>query len=479
GGLFAADRKDFPMFDSSVYLERRRALAAALPGALILIPGNDDVPMDFASNVYPFRQDSSFRYFFGLNRPGLIGLIDVEKDEHWLFGDDPGIDATIWLGEVPPLAAEAEAVGIAHVAPLRVLATRLASASGGGQPLLYPPPYRAETVQTMAAFMGQSPGWVRENSSSSLVDGIVSLREIKSADEIAEMEAALTVTAAMHHAAMAATRPGVVEQAVIGAAEAIALQAGMRFAYQPIFSGRGEVLHNLRYDRVLSAGELVVNDSGALSASGYASDITRTLPVSGRFDPMQRRLYDAVLRAQEEAIAGCRPGTRFLDLHLAAAHVLAEELCDIGLFRGDPADVVASGAYALVLPCGLGHQIGLDVHDMEALGEDRVGYDTETRRSTLFGLRSLRLGKVLKAGMTVTVEPGLYFIPQLIDMWKAEGRHAALIDYDRFDAFRRFGGIRIEDDVLVTPGASRILGPAIARTAEEVEARMATAAIVL
>jgi Xaa-Pro aminopeptidase/Xaa-Pro dipeptidase len=246
----------------------------------------------------------------------------------------------------------------------------------------------------------------------------------------------------------------------------------MQLAYQTIFSGRGEVLHNLRYDRTLAAGELVVNDSGARSQSGYASDITRTLPVSGRFDPLQRTLYDAVLKAQRHAIAAIRPGQAFFDIHCEASGILVEALCELGLFRGDPAEIVSSGAYALCFQCGLGHQIGLDVHDMEALGEDQVGYDAEHIRSRLFGLRSLRLGKRLKAGMTVTVEPGLYFIPQLIDQWRAEGRHAGLIDYDRFDQFRSFGGIRIEDDILVTEDGGRILGPAIATTADEVEARM-------
>jgi Xaa-Pro aminopeptidase/Xaa-Pro dipeptidase len=246
----------------------------------------------------------------------------------------------------------------------------------------------------------------------------------------------------------------------------------MHLAYQTIFSGRGEVLHNLRYDRTLAAGELVVNDSGARGANGYVSDITRTLPVSGRFDPLQRRLYDAVLKAQQHAIDAAKPGRAFLDIHREASVILVEALAELGLFRGDPAEIVETGAYALCFQCGLGHQIGLDVHDMEALGEDRVGYDTEIARASLFGLRSLRLGKRLKAGMTVTVEPGLYFIPELIDRWRAEGRHRSMIDYDRFDEFRRFGGIRIEDDIVVTADGGRVLGPPIAKAADDVEARM-------
>jgi Xaa-Pro aminopeptidase/Xaa-Pro dipeptidase len=460
------------MFDPAMYRARRRALAAALPGALILLPGHEDAPINFRANAYPFRQDGSFRYFFGLDRPGLAGLIDADSGEALLFGDDAGIDAAIWTGAQPALAEQAGQVGVALTGTRRMLADRLAEARRQGRPVLYTPPYRAEAVATLSALLDRPASDIPATVSADLIAEIVALREIKAPEEIVEMEAALAVTCEMHHAAMAATRPGVREHEVVGRIEGIARGADLHLAYQSIFSGRGEVLHNLRYDRTLAAGELVVNDSAAASAGGYASDITRTIPVSGRFDPLQRRLYDAVLRAQQQAIAGCRPGMCFLDLHLAAARVLVEELADLGLFRGDPAEVVASGAYALVFPCGLGHAIGLDVHDMEALGEDRVGYDAETARSGLFGLSSLRLGKRLKAGMTVTVEPGLYFIPLLIDRWRAEGRHAQWIDYDRFDAFRSFGGIRIEDDVLVTVQGGRILGPPIARTAEEVEARI-------
>ncbi len=458
------------MFEPSSYRDRRQALRIALPGALILLPGHDEAPMDFRANVYPFRQDSCFRYFFGLDRPGLVGLIDAETGEDWLFGDDPGIDATIWLGETERLAAAAERVAVRHTAPRAHLADRLARAIAAGRAILHPPSYRAETRQMLDGLLaGQAAG----DPDGRLAGAIVALREIKHPDEIAEMERGLAVTRDMHHAAMVLTRPGAREQEIVGQVEGLVRSAGLRFAYQTIFSGRGEILHNLRYDRTLAAGELVVHDAGAWSAGGYATDITRTIPVTGRFDPVQAQLYDAVLRAQTLAIALCRPGVRFLDIHLAAARVLVEALCDLGLFRGDPDRIVASGAYALGFQCGVGHQIGLDVHDMEALGEDAVGYDGATRRSGLFGLRSLRLAKPLRLGMTVTIEPGLYFIPQLIAMWRAERRHRDMIDYDRFEAFAGFGGIRIEDDVLVTPDGSRVLGPPIAKTREEMAGVMA------
>jgi Xaa-Pro aminopeptidase/Xaa-Pro dipeptidase len=454
------------MFDPSLYRDRRDALKAALPGALILFLGHDEAAMDFRANVYPFRQDSCFRYFFGLDRPGLAGLIDADSGEEWLFGDDPGIDATIWLGETESLAAGAEWVAVRRTAIRAALADVLGRARAMGRPILYPPPYRADTRMALDHLVGTAPD---DDPDGRLVRAIVALREIKHPAEIAEMEAGLAITREMHHAAMRLARPGVREQTIAGRLEGMIREAGLRFAYQPIFSGRGEILHNLRYDRTLGAGELVVHDAGVWSAGGYATDITRTIPVTGRFDPLQARLYDAVLSAQKRAIEACRPGVSFLDIHLGAAQVMTEALCDLGLFRGEPDRVVASGAYALAFPCGVGHQIGLDVHDMEALGENRVGYDDAIRRSDLFGLKSLRLGKALKPGMTVTIEPGLYFIPQLIAMWRATGRHHDLIDYDRFETFARFGGIRIEDDVMVMPEGGRVLGTPIAKERDEIE----------
>jgi Xaa-Pro aminopeptidase/Xaa-Pro dipeptidase len=454
------------MFDPSVYRARRLALKAALPDTLILFLGHDEMPMDFRANVYPFRQDSCFRYFFGLDRPGLAGLIDASTGEDWLFGDDPGIDATIWLGETEPLAAAGERVAISGTAPRGALAERLARSK---RPILYPPPYRADTRATLDDLLGAGvPG----DPDGRLVEAVVAIREIKHPEEIAEMEAGLAVTRDMHHAAMALTKPGVREREIVGRIEGVVRAAGLRLAYQPIFSGRGEVLHNLRYGRTLAAGDLVVHDAGVWSVGGYATDITRTIPATGRFDARQAQLYDAVLRAQAHAIEACRPGARFLDVHLGAARVLTEVLCDLGLFRGEPDQIVASGAYALAFQCGVGHQIGLDVHDMESLGENAVGYDSHVRRSAVFGLKSLRLGKTLRAGMTVTIEPGLYFIPQLIAMWRAEGRHRAMIDYDRFEAMVGFGGIRIEDDVLITDGGSRVLGPPIAKERDAIEDMM-------
>lgn len=456
------------MFEPAVYECRRATLRHRMAQGLILLIGHENIPMDFRANVYPFRQDSCFRYFFGLDRPGLVGLLDAESGEEWLFGDDPGIDATIWLGAHETIAEGARRVGVTNTGPRSALVDHLDRARRQARPIHFPPPYRADTERSLDAFLGAG---ANKTASNVLCHTIIALREIKEPGEIAEMEAGLAVTRRIHHAAMELTRPGVHEQHIVGQLEGIAREAGLRMAYETVFTSRGEILHNLSHDRILAEGDLVVHDAGVWSPGGYATDITRTIAVSGTFDPLQAVLYDAVLEAQTWAIEACRPGARFLDIHLGAARILIDHLIELGLYRGNAERVITSGAYALCFQCGVGHQIGLDVHDMEALGEDLVGYDEATMRSDLFGLRNLRLGKTLKQDMTVTIEPGLYFIPQLIAMWRGQGRHADMIDYDRFEQFGAFGGIRIEDDIIITSGGSRVLGDPVDKTREEIGRR--------
>lgn len=463
------------LFDASIYAARRTALAAALPGGLVVLPGSDLAPMNYAHNAYPFVQDASFRYFFGADRPGVVGVLDVDAGEPILFGDEATLDDVIWIGETRTLAADAAAAGVGRVRPSADLAEFLQTAARHGRAIHFLPQYRADTLLKLAEALGSELAAVRNGASAELIAAIVAIREIKGPEEIAEMEAVLSLTREMHHAAMRETRPGRYEREIVGVIEGMARAADTQLAYGTIFTGRGEILHNLRHDRLIQDGDLIVNDSGAVSLGGYASDITRTLPASGRFTPTQRRLYEIVLAAQTAAIEAARPGVTFADLHRLASRTLVEGLSEIGVFRGDPGEIVESGAYAICFQCGLGHMIGLDVHDMEALGEDKVGYDGEVVRSPLFGFRNLRLGKRLKTGMAVTVEPGLYFIPQLIDLWRAERRFDDKIDYARLDAFRTFGGIRIEDDVLIEADGARVLGEPIAKSVEDVEALMGAA----
>ena len=461
------------MFNAAIYTERRAELRRRLGSGLVLLPGHRESPMNYRDNVYPFRQDSTFLYFFGLDQPDLVGLLDLDAGEDHLFGDDPSLHDIVWTGLLPTLAERAVACGVSRTAPLAQLPGRIAEALAKGRIVHTLAPFRGETVLLLAELLSCTPAEAAARASRPLTEAVVALREVKSDAEVAEIEAALALTARMHQAAFQATRPGVVEREVVGAMEGLMRAEDRQLAYPVIFSRRGEVLHNHHHDQKLEVGDLVVNDTGCSSRFGYASDITRTLPVGGRFSPLQRELYDVVLEAQQSVIRALRPGVPHLDLHKQACRVLVEGLKAHDCFKGDPADIVESGAYAIVFQCGLGHALGLDVHDMEALGEDLVGYGEGFTRSSLFGLKSLRLAKPLKAGMVITTEPGLYFIPHQLDQWRAEGRFTDFIDYDALDRFRGFGGVRIEDDVLITEDGARVLGPAIPRTAEEVEAAMA------
>ncbi len=456
------------MFASETYRARRAVLTAAMKG-LGIFPANPPSPMNYAHNTHPYVQDSCFAYYFGVPQSGLVGVIDFDSGENILFGDDPTLDALIWLGTSTPMREWAERSAVDHVQPLSSLGDWLATRRRGHD-VHFTPPYRGAVTIALAEWLDLPVPAVRSHASVPLIRAIVAQRENKAPEEIAEMEAALSVTGEMHAAAMGLARPGVMEHVVSGAVEWVARAADLNLAYPVILSARGEILHNDRHDRRLEAGDLVVHDSGAASRLGYASDITRTLPVGGRFEARQRVCYDLVLRAQLAAIEACCPGTLYLSVHKLAARVLAEGMISEEVFRGDPDEIVESGAYALVFQTGVGHQIGLDVHDMEALGENHVGYNDSVKRSELFGLRNLRMAKPLGSGMVVTVEPGLYFIPALIDRWESEGRHSGLIDYARVREFLPVHGIRIEDDVLITDAGHRVLGPRIPKTASEMEA---------
>jgi len=461
------------MFSADIYTARRAAVATADLDGLLLFVGNVEAPMNYLHNTYPFRQDSSFRYFFGLDEPKLAGLIDAQSGATTLFGIEPDVDDIVWEGPLPSLAERGARAGIERVRPYSELAVVLAEARAAGRRVHYLLPYRGETQIELARLTSAQPSDVNGSYSAELTRAVVALREIKGPEEIAEMEAALAVTREMHIAAMRTSRPGVVEHEVVGIMEGIMRRRDWQLAYPVIFSRRGEVLHNHRHDQVLETGDLVVNDTGCTSGGGYASDITRTIPVGGKFTERQRALYDTVLAMQLAAIDALRAGVRYFDVHKLSARVMVERMTALGFFRGDADEIVNSGAYAIAFPHGLGHQIGMDVHDMEGLGEDLVGYGDELERSPLFGLGYLRLGKTLKAGMVLTVEPGIYFIPALIDAWRAEGKFYQYIDYAKFDEYRDFGGIRIEDNVLVTETGSRVLGEPIPKSADEVEAIMA------
>ena len=387
-----------------------------------------------------------------------------------LYGDDPTLADLIWLGPQAPLAEEAQTAAITDVRPLSRLQDDLAEAQATRRAIHVLPPYRGDTRLQLERLLGWPAASVHERASEGLIRAVVALRERKTRAEIAEIEEALDVAHAMHTEAMRAGRPGVTEHEVYGRVRGTALAAASKMSFPIILSVRGETLHGSPSDHVLEDGDLVLCDAGAIGPTGYTSDITRTFPASGRFSDRQRSVYEAVLAAQEAAIGAIKPGVPFREVHLLAARVLTEHLQALGLMRGDVEQSVLAGAHALFFPHGLGHMLGLDVHDMEGLGEDFVGYDGTFQRSEQFGTAYLRLGKRLEEGFVVTVEPGCYFIPELVRQWKEEGRHADFIDYDEAERWLSFGGVRIEDDVLVTADGARVLGQPIPKTIDEVEA---------
>ncbi len=455
------------MFDRDIYIQRRQRLKSQIGSGLILLPGNDESPMNYAANTYPFRQDSTFLYFFGLDQPGLAAVIDVDEGTECVFGDDPTVEEIVWTGPVPLLRDRCEHVGVAQTAPSDRLQQVLNEAIRQGRTIHVPPQYRAENIRKMHQLWSPK---VPPAPSATLIEAIVRQRSIKSAEEIEQIEAALGISQQMHVTAMQMAQPGVVEREVAGAMEGIAISNGVRLAYSAIFSTHGETMHNPCYDNVLKAGDIVVNDSGAESPLHYASDITRTIPIGGRFSQRQREIYSIVLNAQEKALGVAEPGVEWREVHRLAAVTLMEGLKGLGLIRGDPQEAVAAGAHTMFLPCGVGHMMGLDVHDMEALGEDYVGYTDTIRRNPEFGWRYLRLAKAIEPGFVITVEPGIYFIPQLIDQWRAEGKCSRFIDYGKVERYRDFHGVRIEDNIVVTADGCRVLGRPIPKSVEEVEA---------
>jgi Xaa-Pro aminopeptidase len=457
------------MFDKKVYQTRRDRLCRKMKSGLLFFLGNNESPMNYPANCYHFRQDSTFLYFFGLSHPGLAAVIDIDEKRQTVFGSDPDLDDIIWMGPQPALKSRCAKIGISDTQPLARLEETIKYARQRGRRIHFLPPYRTENALQLEKLLGIQHGAVKSYASPDLVKAVIALRSLKGREEIAEIEKALATTAAMYREAMAMTRPGIFEMDVAGKIEGLALAGGGQLAFPAIVSIRGETLHNHYHGNRLQKGDLLLIDSGCETEAGYAGDITRTIPVGGKFSPQQKAIYETVLDMQLSAIAMIRPGASYRAIHLKTCETLVRHLKELGLMKGDAGKAVAAGAHALFMPHGLGHMMGLDVHDMEDLGENLVGYDEHTRRSEQFGLAYLRLAKKLAPGFVLTVEPGIYFIPALIDQWRAEKKASAFINYAEVEKFRRFGGIRIEDDVLVTASGARVLGPAIPKQIPDLE----------
>ncbi len=460
------------MFIKSFYSDRRKALVKEMKTGLILLPGNEDSPMNYRANTYHFRQDSSFLYFFGADRPGLAGIIDIDENRHMLFGDDDDLSDIIWMGTRHSISELGDMAGVDRTHSIAELEKIIRQGRDKGRKIHFLPPYRAERMMKLEALLDIHHSGIMKQVSVELIKAVAKLRSVKSKDEIAEIEKAVDIAEKMHTTAMKMAQPGIYEREIAGRIEGISLSHGNPVSFPVILSIDGQTLHNHYHGNLLKPGRIMVTDAGSETDLHYASDITRSVPVGGKFGEEQKDIYNIVLKSLEKSVMSIKPGIPYRDIHLKAASVIAGGLKELGIMKGNIDEAVTDGAHALFFPHGLGHMLGLDVHDMEDLGEDFVGYDDEIKRSDQFGLAFLRLGKRLQENFVLTVEPGIYFIPALIDKWKSDKVLTEYINYDKLEAYRNFGGIRIEDDVLVTATGSRVLGPRIPKTVEDIEETM-------
>jgi len=449
------------MFPSSIYQKRRDELKQKLGSGVVLLPGNEESPMNYPANTYDFRQDSTFLYYFGIDLPGLAGIIDIDNNDETLFGNDLSPEDTVWAGPQESVVDKALSAGIDRSLHLDRITGELSRAAAAGR-IHFLPQYRVENQVRISAWCGlDDPEQVGKMASIDLVKTVAAQRMLKSAEEIAEIEAALDISFEMYALARNIVKPGIYEYEVAGAVEGLRSAKGSASPFSTICTVHGEVLHSNSQRNLMNSGDLLLLDCGAESPNHYASDITRTFPVGKTMSALQREIYAIVLAAQADAIAMMKPGVPFCDVHLQASKIIAHGMKRLGFMKGDCDAAVEAGAHALFFPHGLGHLLGLDVHDMQGLGEDHIGYDDSIKRSEQFGLSNLRFAKRLEPGMVLTVEPGIYCIPSLIAQWRDQKNLTDFIDYASIEKHFHFSGIRIEDDVLVTEQGSRILGKPI------------------
>lgn len=446
------------LFSKSTYVERRNELKKLVGSGLIVLFGNNDSPANYPSNTYKFRQDSSFLYYFGLHRNGLVGVIDVDNDREYLVGDEIDIEDIVWYGSVTSVAEMAEMTGVARTAAMRELPAIVESAKAQGEEVHFLPPYRFDNQIQIMDLLGIHPSQQKAAASLKLIAAVVKMRTTKTEEEIAELERAAEIGYEMHTTAMRLCRPGITEQYIGGMVDGIANAYGCMVSFQTIATQHGEVMHGNPSPAKLEAGRLMLVDAGAETNENYCSDNTRTTPVSGVFTQKQKDIYNIVVECHDHVLEVAKPGVKWWDVHFAVCRIITERLQQLGLMKGDVEESLKAGAHAMFLPHGLGHSMGMDVHDMEGLGQAYVGFDNEVRPSTQFGTNALRFGRRLQKGFVITDEPGIYFIPALIDDWKKNGTNAQFLNFDKIDEYRDFGGIRIEDDVLITDEGCRFIG---------------------
>lgn len=455
------------MFAKETYIQRRELLKKAVGTGILLFLGNDEMGLNYADNAFRYRQDSTFLYFFGLSFAGLSAIIDIDEDKEIIFGDELTIDSIVWMGTQPTLKEKSERVGIKQTMPSASLKKYLTQALHKDQIIHYLPPYRCEHQVKLMEWLDLPLS--KQEGSIPFIRAVVAQRNYKSDEEIAEIEKACDITADMHIAAMKAVRPGMKEYEIAGLLESIAISAGGDLSFPTIATVNGQTLHNHYYGNTVKPGDLFLIDAGAETAMGYAGDMSSTIPADKTFTTRQREIYEIQNRMHLESVKALRPGIPYEEVYDLSARVMVEGLKELGLMKGNPNDAVRSGAYAMFYPHGLGHMMGLDVHDMENLGEVWVGYDGKAK-STQFGRKSLRLARKLETGFVLTIEPGIYFIPELIDLWRSQKKFEDFINYDLVETYKDFGGVRNEEDYLITKDGARRLGKKIPLTPEEVEA---------
>jgi len=445
------------MFSKETYVRRRAELKKLVGNGLVILFGNNEAPANYPANAYsPMRQDSSFLYYFGQHRDGLVGVIDIDNDTETLYGDDIDVEDIVWMGYTPSVAELAAEVGVTRTAPLKALSSLLAPRSS--KKVHFLPPYRHDTKIQIMDLLGIHPSQQKERASLQLIKAVVKMRSTKEPQEIEAIERACDVGYAMHTTAQLLIKPGVTERFVGGQVDGIARSLAQGVSFATIFTQHGEIMHGSPSDNCLEAGRLALCDAGC-ELDDYCSDNTRTMPVNGKFTQRQKEIYSIVEACHDYVLEVAKPGVKYADVHFAVCRLMTERLKELGLMKGDTDEAVAAGAHAMFLPHGLGHMMGMDVHDMEGLGQIYVGFDEETRPNLeQFGTNCLRMGRRLQEGFVITDEPGIYFIPALIDDWKQSGHCKEFINFDLLDTYKDFGGIRIEDDILITSDGCRFLG---------------------
>ena len=461
------------MFNSKVYVKRRKELAEKLGSGVALFIGNDSSHTLVRDTVHHFRQNSNFLYYWGFNEPGMAALIDVDNEKEILFGHDLTTGEIVWEGEQKKLSDKGKLVGASETAEYSTLKKVLLNYRKGRKTIHFLPQHLSNNIVKLSTLLNISNDKVKSGFSLKLTKAAIEQRSIKSKKEIAQIEKAVKISYKLHKTAMKKAKVGKYEHQLVADMEKVLIKNDSRWAYLPICTVRGERLHSPYYNNKLENGQLLINDSGAESKNGfYASDITRTFPVNGKYTKKQKNIYNIVLKAELKAIEAIKPGVKYLYIHMLAANIITDGLKQLGLMKGDTAKAVKAGAHALFFPHGLGHMLGLDVHDMEDLGENYIGYTDKLKRSKQFGTAYLRFAKELQPGHVLTVEPGIYFIPQLIKQWQSSKKFTEFINYDKLSDYFDFGGVRIEDNILVTKTGSKVLGKPIPKTIKEIESLM-------